>query len=389
MNATQLGVIALLKSAITEKAETLPEQFDIEQAYPILRRHGVTAMGYVGALYCGIPKELPAMQKLRMDYYAATLKSEGQMAAVKEICQAFDSNGIDYMLLKGCNMKPLYPRHELRSMGDADILIRMEQYAKTRVIMQGLGFVGEEETDHEIIWRSKGLYLELHKRLMPTGNHDYYRYYGDGWKVAQRQQNNAYAMTKEDQFIYLFTHFAKHYRSGGIGCRHVVDLWVYLRCYPNMDTAYIRRELQTLALVEFYDNMMQVIAAWFQDSVWNERTEIISQVIFASGNWGSAKSHALSQIIRGRKKSDSALGGKLRWFFRRAFLSLKQMSFRYPVLKKWPVLLPVFWVVRWIYTILFEHDKFIRRCRTLTKTSAQEIETHEQALSFVGLRFEK
>lgn len=50
MNMTQQGVIALMKSAITCEKTALPEQFDIEQAYPVLRRHGIMAMGYTGAM---------------------------------------------------------------------------------------------------------------------------------------------------------------------------------------------------------------------------------------------------------------------------------------------------------------------------------------------------
>ena len=58
-------------------------------------------------------------------------------------------------------------------------------------------------------------------------------------------------MTPEDEFIYLFTHFAKHYRDGGIGCRYVVDLWVFLRNNPTMDPEKIKRELDKLQLREF------------------------------------------------------------------------------------------------------------------------------------------
>lgn len=389
MNETQLGVIALLKSAITQKAETLPEQFDIEAAYPILRRHGAVAMGYMGALCCGIPKELPAMQKLRMDYYAAALKSEGQMAAVKKITKAFDENGIDYMLLKGCNMKALYPAHELRGMSDADVLIRVEQYPKIREILPDLGFAEREETDHEIIWESKALYLELHKRLIPTGNQEYFRYYGDGWKVARRERGNAYAMSTEDRFVYLFTHFAKHYRNGGIGCRHVMDLWVFLRRFPDMDQAYIHRELQTLALMEFYDNMLCTISAWFDGTTWDEKTELISQVIFSSGNWGNVKTHLLSEVVRKRKKEETAFGGKVYWLFHKVFIPLEKMRLQYPVLKKWPILLPVYWVVRAFTAVFLEKERTKRLLGGLVTTSKEELDTHEQSLAYVGLRFEK
>ena len=69
MNVTQQGILALIKSALTAQAVTLPEQFDIEKAYPVLCKHSLQAMGYAGALRCGISKEIPAMQSLRRDYY--------------------------------------------------------------------------------------------------------------------------------------------------------------------------------------------------------------------------------------------------------------------------------------------------------------------------------
>ena len=63
------------------------------------------------------------------------MKSEKQLEAVNKIYAAFDKNGIDYLPLKGCNMKYLYPKPELRSMGDADILIREEQYKSIKDIV--------------------------------------------------------------------------------------------------------------------------------------------------------------------------------------------------------------------------------------------------------------
>ena len=167
MDPLYQGVVALLKAAITGEAAQLPEEFDIEKAYPLLRSHGATAMGYAGGLKCGISKSCPAMQKLRLDYFSAMAKSQGQMDAVAELSRAFNANGVDHMPLKGCNMKKLYPAHELRGMGDADILIRVEQYPKIKEIMKGLGYRAVMESDHELVWETDRLHLELHKRLIP------------------------------------------------------------------------------------------------------------------------------------------------------------------------------------------------------------------------------
>lgn len=387
MNTTQQGVIALLKSAITGEKTALPEQFDIVQAYPVLRHHSITAMGYAGALNCGIDKTQPVMQKLRMDYAACLRSSQGQMADVARICQAFEQNRIDYMPLKGCNMKLLYPNHELRVMGDADILIRNEQYEAIRCTMEQLGFQEKQETDHELVWESKALYLELHKRLIPKTNEDYYRYYHDGWKLARKQQGCRYAMTDEDQFVYLFTHFAKHYRNGGVGCRHVVDLWVYLRTHPELDEGYVEKELATLQLYEFYQNIRQLLKVWFYEAPWDEMTEFMTRVIFANGNWGDAKTHVLAEFVRSKKGNNSAQKGKLRWLASRIFPPSRELAYQYPVLKKWPVLLPAVWIWRCFHVIFRRRARLRRDYRSLVGISIDEIETQEQALAYVGLRF--
>ena len=65
------------------------------------------------------------------------------------------------MPLKGCNMKALYPSPELRVMGDADILIRVEQYDRIRPIIQSLGF--EEYGD---IFYEEGIPHIMMKKLV-------------------------------------------------------------------------------------------------------------------------------------------------------------------------------------------------------------------------------
>lgn len=384
MNTVQQGILTLIKSAITDEAAELPEQFDIEQAYPVMRRHSVLAMGYAGALKCGISKDCPAMQRLRQDYFAAVVKSEGQMAAIRTIQKAFDEAGIDYMLLKGSNLKLLYPAHEYRTMGDADILIRVEQYDKIRPLMLQLGYTEHMESDHELVWNSKALHLELHKRLVPTNNRDYYRYYGEGWDRAVAGSGSSYAMKTEDEFIYLFTHFAKHYRGSGVGLRQLMDLWVYRRSYAQLDEEYIRAELEKLALLEFYDNICLLLGCWFAEEAPNEKVEFIAQVIFSNGNWGTAKSQLMSEMLE-----KDAENGKNTWILQKVFLPRELLQLQYPLLKKWPVLLPACWIARWGKILLLKRKKLKWSVNILSGISVEDMQSFEQALEYVGLRFEK
>lgn len=381
MNVTQQGILALIKSALTAQPVALPEQFDIELAYPLLRSHSLQAIGYAGALRCGISKEKPAMQQLRRDYYVAVVKSERQMAAIKELTRAFDAAGIDYMLLKGSRLKKLYPEHEFRCMGDADVLIRMEQYPKIRPLMRELGYVEEMETDHELIWSGNWLHVELHKRLVSTRNADYCKYYGNGWGKAIVEIGNSYAMRTEDEYIFVFVHFVKHYRAGGVGLRQIVDLWVYLQHYTQMDMNYIRTEMKKMDLLEFYEYTMQVIHGWFADKEIDARTEYITQVIFESGNWGTTKNHLLSEVIQQRNRKQ-----KSKWFFSKVFLPVGLMKRQYPVLRKLPILLPVCWVCRWFRILLRKREKLKWGVNMLTNDSSTDMQLREQALEYVGLR---
>ena len=76
------------------------------------------------------------------------LRSEHQMRAIDHLFEAFEQNGIVYMPLKGCNIKKLYPKPELRSMGDVDILIHPEDHERIHSVMEEQGFQYIREDDH-------------------------------------------------------------------------------------------------------------------------------------------------------------------------------------------------------------------------------------------------
>ena len=386
MDPLHQGVVALLKAAITGEAAQLPEEFDIEKAYPLLRSHGATAMGYAGGLKCGISKSCPAMQKLRLDYFSAMAKSQGQMDAVAELSRVFNANGIDHMPLKGCNMKARYPKPELRTMGDADILIRMEQYERIVPILEGLGFSFKCESDHEIIWQSAGLYLELHKRLVPSYQKDLSPYFEDCWDRASAAEGRRYVMTPEDEWLYLFTHFAKHFRDSGIGCRHVADLWVFLRTCPGLNEEYVNRVLGELKLLEFYENIRHLLRVWFEGAPSDSMSEVLAEYIFASGSWGDADSGVLSGILRNSAPKNT---GNARYLYLRkyAFPDLETMQRRHKILKKLPWLLPVMWIIRLGYKLLLDRKELKRKERALSVITEENIRKRREILHYVGLDF--
>lgn len=387
MDRTQQGIIILLKSSVTENTGTLPDGFSLEEASTVIKKQGLVPLAYDGAVRCGVSREDPVMKDLFQNYYTVMLQSERQMAKVDKIFQEFEKVGIDYLPFKGCVMKWLYPKPELRVMGDADILIRLEQYERIKPILDNLGFKMETESDCELIWKNRDLYLELHKCMVQPTHRDYYDYFGDGWGRAVCLEGHCYGFSPEDMYIYLFMHFTKHYRSGGIGCRHVVDLWMFRRANPSMDQEYIDREMKVLHLERFHENCIRLLDVWFGGGQADEVTEFISRRIFSGGAWGNVMDYQIFQELRKIKEPGKIRYSRASYVMYLVFPPLRQMRGKYPVLNQWPFLLPIAWVVRGMSVLLHKREKLNAAVKTGNIISDDSLKSHLEALRMVGLEW--
>lgn len=383
MDSQQRAVIDIVYSAFTGEKISLPNDFDFSNGVKIAKRHKIEVMFYYGALNCGFEKNA-SMRELFMPVSVNIAADEQQVFSVKELFAAFDEQKIDYMPLKGVLLKNIYPKSEMRSMSDADILIKTEQYDKIRAVMLKLGYNAVLESDHELVWNRNSISIELHKRLIPSYNKDYYSYFGDGWRLAKVKNGTAYSMTDEDQLIYLFTHFAKHYRDGGIGIKHMTDLWVYRKSKPNLDEKYIKNELTALQLFDFYVNIKNTLSVWFDGKKEDPKTDFITDVIFNSGVYGTRDKHAVSDAVKLSKSTDKV---KTKKVFKLLFPSCRVLSVKYPCLKKAPFLLPFVWIYRIFTTVLFRSDKVKKQAQAIDKMNADNINDYRQSLNYVGLDF--
>lgn len=387
MNTIQQGIITLLKSAATEEALSVPEGFSLEEASEIIQNQGLVTLAYDGAVRCGVSPKEPVMEDLFRKYYVAMLRGERQMEMVNRLFRAFEEHGIDYLPFKGCVMKQLYPKPELRIMGDADILIHLEQYEQIKPILMSMGLQLETESDCELIWKNSDLYLELHQCMVQPTHRDYYAYFGDGWSRAVLIDGHRYGFVPEDMYVYLFMHFTKHYRSGGIGCRHVVDLWMFRRANPSMDHNYITQELEKLQLLEFHENCVRLMEVWFGSGQTDEVTEFISKRIFSGGSWGNAKDYHVFVELAKLKRPDKIKNSRLQYAIHLVFPPLQQMQKKYPVLNRLPFLLPVAWAVRGFAVLLTGREKLRDAVRTGSIINDDALLSHQANLRKVGLEW--
>ena len=388
MNIVQQGIITLIRSGLTGELLSLPDDFDWDAAYKQMVRHQIQALCYTGAVNCGIDKALPVMKKLFQSYVQAMLYSERQMRALTKLEETFSEHGIDYLFLKGSVLKGLYPRPELRQMGDADILIRNEQYEDIKPILRKLGFEEDSIGPYDYTWNTADLHAELHYRLASPADTEFLAYFGVGWQRAiQTKRVCRYEYGLEDHLIYLIMHLAKHYRDSGIGLKHAVDLWVYRNAYPKINHSYLRQELEQLHLWEFYCNVWDMVCVWFAQKEPNEKTEFMTHVFFRNGAFGSHENFLISTGVRAAKRSGSSQTAQLRRTIDVMFPDRKTMSKRYPVLKKVPILLPVIWIARGAQVLFIHPEKLQQQKTEIATATPEKITQYQQALHYVGLDF--
>lgn len=383
-----LGIISLVKSAITGEKAELPEHFNFCQAYLIADSHRVVPLLYYGIVNSGIELE-PEVSKC---FLASTCKSilvgEKQSCELSNLMEAFEANGIDYMPLKGSVIRSLYLKQEMRSMGDADILIRTEQYDEIVPILKENGFTFVKDNQNELCWDKHPFYLELHRYLVSPTHKDLFKFFGNGWQFAKPAEGFAhkYEMSDEDFFVFLFAHFTKHYRSSGIGMKHMTDIWVYLHAKPNLDMQYIERALDKLNMLTFYKNVLRTVNAWFDNAPFDDITYLITEKIFASGAFGTKESHVKSNAIKDIKSGETKNARRNR-IFKAIFLPYKNMCVQYPILKKLPPLLPFLWIYRILYAVFFKNKALRKHIKVIGGLSSEQLSEYEKELHFVGLDY--
>ena len=124
MTDLQQGILALLKSAVSGEPAVLPDRFNWQEALRLGKEHQISALLDYGLLHTeglDVPKEL--RKTLENELYTAYTIDLYQRGEIERISKVFEQEHIRHMFLKGSVLKKIYPKSEMRRMGDIDILI--------------------------------------------------------------------------------------------------------------------------------------------------------------------------------------------------------------------------------------------------------------------------
>ena len=277
-------------------------------------------------------------------YYVALKQTVLQEHEGERVLETLGQAGLQCIALKGWEMRKLYPNMTMRQMADLDVLVRPYEYRRIRPIMEKLGYTpGDESSWKHDSFRKGEVHVEMHKRLTDDSG-EIRNWERDMWNRAVPVKGNICRMSPEDYYIFHFVHLHKDFMNGSLGLRRIVDTWLLQKQERNMEA--VRRDLERFGLWTFHERMVALSRAAMGDEPIDENSGILLAHAFRHGIYGTEVSYKTGRIAA---MGNDLRSGKCRSAIAAVFLPYKRMKAQFPVLEKWPILLPWCWLRRIVH----------------------------------------
>lgn len=345
---------------------------DYEKIVHLAQCHGVLNMlgDAIAKLPISLRPEESILKYLKKAAFSAAVRSNIQGEELEVLKDIFRNNGIAAILLKGAVLKDLYLQSEHRHMSDIDILIGQGQGELINRILCNLGWtcLRFDNGSTDIYISDSGMKYEIHRDVSDEGFNEPTVVFLENLVTHAECRTAGFAnLPYEEHYAYILCHFVKHLLNGGIGVRQVMDIYLCRKKW-EFDEEKLNRLLAELELTEFAATIERLANHWFGNGEGDSVTEELGEYILGSGVFGKEEQKVADRMLKEEKKQS-----KLSYVWSRLFPSYKTMCFYYPVLKKWSILLPVFWVWRMIYALIFRRDKLKREVTTVSETDREAV----------------
>lgn len=273
-----------------------------------------------------------------------------------ELVRLLTDSGFKFVIMKGLANAVLYPKPEIRTLGDVDFMVRKEEFEEIYKVLLQEGFKVVDDGDakkHHVSLKKDGVIFEMHKR--PAGTKRKYTldnqrivdYFQEGLDTSEAIDLYGYSFPVFDPVrngLMLLMHTAGH-MQGGIGIRHLLDWGVYADRY--LTDMFWKEKFQQMANHLHVDSLAMIMTRICQKElgICKGRTWCME----ADDNiCNSLLEYMMSQGNFGCKAGGTDAGAKFftegldsEGFFRRLDRSSR---YSMPTVNKFPLLRPVGWI---------------------------------------------
>lgn len=330
------SLLEIIKCFLTEKECTINYDIDENKLYRLAKVNSVSNFLQNWAQqYC---KSEKIKTQIDNDYTTQIVKDTNQNIEVEKILGTLEKNNIKTLVVKGVLMKDIYPQNYMRQMCDIDILVNDSDFKKATKIMQNMGFKKfHDEDKHLIFIKPPFIIVELHRKLILQKDIVGYEYFNDIWPlcIQYKSYQNIYQLDLENAYVFCILHLLVHFKFMGIKIKDILDVYLYNKHYQDiLDYDKLDRIFKDLSIPDFAENIKNIAYKWFgTDKI--EDFDEIEIFILNGSNLNNSVNYSLGEST-----------GKINYLIKLLFPEMKIMKEKYPVLEKFPPLLPLMWITR-------------------------------------------
>ncbi len=304
----------------------------------VARRHDLSHLLHGGLSAAGVELDAETSSALQQEELVSVLRYKNIEHDYAQICGILSEAHIPFVPLKGSVIRAYYPRPSMRTSCDIDILIHESDLDAASASLVSAGYRQGVREFHDVsLYSPAGVHLELHFSLKEAV---------DGidpvldtvWDYVEPTSSGSMCEMRRDFFLFhIIAHMSYHFVSGGSGLRSLLDLYIIGRGM-HVSPADARHLLEPAGIYTFALRMFELAEACFGTGERNGDMELILSYILSGGTYGLISNKAAMKRSEGK--------GTFSYILSRLFPSYEIMSQRYPRLRRVPVLLPFYWVVR-------------------------------------------
>lgn len=364
MNLVQMQIIVFIKSAIYgEKAHIdKNEKIDWKAIINISREHKVEALVY-SAISNETKKIIPEelLKLWKKEVFMSGVIQQNHIKNIEQLLYSFNKENIDVLVLKGLVIRDLYPTPTLRTMSDADIVVKEADLENSHKIMINNNYIEYKKTVNDYLFMKNGcLPIELHWNL--ADEHFFKqisKFEEEMWSNVENVSIGsavAKTMSLEDLAIYQCIHMAKHIVYRGFGIRHLVDFTLLVNKKGNeINWIRVMDRCKKYGIYKFVLKVMLACNTLFEMPIPKDIEEVVKEDksylnqfiddIFESGVHGKQDfvSSVASEFAYTADKEDGKNDSSLKRYMRFLFPKVEDMSDRYNYAKTYKVLAPAAW----------------------------------------------
>ena len=226
---------------------------------------------------------------------------------IAELVDKMRKADIYTLLVKGQGIAQCYERPLWRSSGDVDFFLSSDNYTKAKEYLVPIAESVDTERGTHLGMNIDSWIVELHGHLctglskridnviLEAQNDCFYNGNVRSWSNGNTQM---FLPGIDNDIIFIFTHYLKHFYKGGLGLRQICDwcrlLWTYR---DSLNHGLLESRIRKMGLmsewkafaafaVEYLGMPVEVMPFYSSDLKWKRKAKKIQEFVIRVGNMG-------------------------------------------------------------------------------------------------------